>query len=58
MNNKEWLNSLSNEELADFLSNAGCDFCVHTHDSKCEPPVYCYDGILQWLEQEREENDR
>lgn len=62
--NREKLNQISNEELAEIIDNiegfdAVCDFCIYADVSPekfCSKPreKMCKDGILQWLNQESE----
>ena len=54
MTNREWLNSLSDEALADLLNDCGCDCCTGKG-------TYCYgncgDGIIGWLKKEHEDGE-
>lgn len=62
--NREKLNQMSNEELAEILDDiesfgTSCDFCAFADISPekiCSKPrgEKCIDGILQWLNQESE----
>ena len=54
--NREKLNQISNEELAEILamSSRSCKYCKY-ENSDCNDS--CYSGILQWLNQEREGNN-
>ena len=55
--NREKLNQMSNEELAEILamSSRSCKYCKY-EDSGCYDST-CYSGILQWLNQESETNN-
>lgn len=55
--NREKLNQMSNEEFAEILamSSRSCKYCKYA-DSGCYDST-CYSGILQWLNQESEENN-
>ena len=55
--NREKLNQMTNEELAEILamSSRSCKYCKY-EDSGCYDST-CYSGILQWLNQESEENN-
>lgn len=49
MTNREWLNSLSNEEIAKVINQSCCRLCIGKNDGK-----YCYEhdcdeGIKEWL---------
>lgn len=54
MKNREWLNTLTNEELILYLI-ASCDVCAYAgrecikHDG-----TNCDEGCVKWLEQEHE----
>jgi len=54
MTNREWLNTLSNEDLVYYLI-AQCNICANAgknctgHDE-----MNCYEGCMKWLEQEYE----
>lgn len=55
--NREKLNQMTNEELAEFLNktaNDNCSICIYSNlpDCFCRD---CQDGILQWLNKESEE---
>lgn len=49
MTNREWLNKLSDKELAGELH--GCKQCAYNGKFGCERPEYknCVDGIMEWL---------
>lgn len=55
--NRNKLSKMTNEELAEMLGKQNCQYCVHS-ESVCyiDNRKNCFDGILQWLEQECEEN--
>lgn len=57
MTNREWLNSLSDEELAKWLDKtANCTVCVNhvAGESSC-PMSDCVGGISRWLKQKHTE---
>ena len=45
MTNREWLNSLSDEELARVIHHTCCNCCIYVND-KCGD---CEEGITEWL---------
>lgn len=53
MTNREWINQMTDEELADWLcsQNMNCDTC--TKRKLCS--WFRQDGFLKWLKQEAEE---
>lgn len=55
--NRERINNMTNEELAHIFVGSNyipiCKYCVY--DRRCDTDSSCYDGILQWLNQESEE---
>ena len=59
MTNREWLESLSDEELAKLiLESTDCDFCAYQANS-----IDCYDkscktGHLTWLQAEHKESEQ
>mgnify|MGYP004685064537 CR=1 FL=1 len=58
--NREKLNNMSNEELAEFLFTemlikSCCRYCIHNDLDCFSGNSICQKGILQWLEQESEE---
>ncbi len=53
MTNREWLESLSDEELAEKLYD--CSECIF--DGSCIGEYYCEDGHLKWLRAEHEETN-
>ena len=63
MTNREWLRSLTDNELAEIfcdidLSNI-CNMCAYRNDRKgCINAACCKDGVLEWLEQEYKNNDK
>jgi hypothetical protein len=53
MENIQWIQDMTAENLAEFLArNTKCKCCVHD-PVKCEDT--CRNGILKWLESEKEE---
>lgn len=62
MSNREWLNTLSDEEFAKFYVNIGCGACAYNTEKYCkvlseedrEPE--CEKGTALWLKQEHKEN--
>lgn len=60
MLNRQWLNSLSNKELAKLINkNDSCDYCIRSINGDCESEYcqssgYCEKGIEEWLETEHE----
>lgn len=52
--NREKLNNMTNEELADIFSMCPhikvCDYCIY--NKKCSREIQCYEGILKWLNSE------
>ena len=65
--NREKLNQMSNEELAEILDDiesfdTSCGFCTYADISPekiCSKPreKKCIDGILQWLNQEVKDSE-
>lgn len=53
MTNREWLNSLSDEALADLLNDCGCDCCVGT---RLNCYGNCRNGFVEWLKKEHEDD--
>ena len=53
--NREYLATLSNEELAELLGKQDCQVCIYK-DIDCYRPsdkeYDCVEGILQWLNAE------
>ena len=66
MTNREWLETLTDEEMAELLVNDGCiTFCSYVHfltrkHSYCEKPKgkTCKDGICDWLKAEYKEENK
>ena len=58
MTNREWLERLPDEELAEFFldSNTMCNWCVH-REKACFSAHNCKDGVCKWLQQEHKDND-
>ena len=64
MTNREWLRSLTDEELADFfiddrrsLNGGICNICAHDYYCIYDEKLKCDNGITQWLRQINEDND-
>lgn len=55
MRNIDKIKAMRIDELADFLIK-GCSFCVFYKDNDCWKQD-CFNGHIQWLEQESEEVD-
>jgi hypothetical protein len=54
MKNREWLNTLSNKELINYLI-ASCDICANAgKDCTEHNAMNCFEGCEKWLEQEHE----
>lgn len=54
MTNREWLASMTTEELAEFIDENGrCDICP-SHPTMCDSN--CAPNIQDWLEAEHKEN--
>jgi hypothetical protein len=51
MTNREWLNTLSNE---DFAYLTPCEICAYAGKGCMEHDGNCFEGCLKWLEQEHE----
>lgn len=60
MTNREWLQTLTDEELIKLLysndDGINCDVCSR-RSSKLECTPYCRDGMKEWLNQQHEENE-
>ena len=59
MTNREWLASLSNEDLAKVFREGlfeDCSVCPHDLCGDCLGDDDCMDAILPWLEAEHEED--
>lgn len=57
MKNREWLNSLSNKNLALLLiaPRDTCDKCANAgKDCMEHSEMNCFEGCVKWLEQEHE----
>lgn len=59
MTNREWLRSLTDEELADFfiddkrsLNDGICNICAHDCYCMYDEKLKCDNGIATWLKQE------
>lgn len=57
MTNKEKINQMSNEELADemhqrLVSYYLCEFCYYHHNKTRTLHTHCKEGIQKWLESE------
>ena len=59
MTNREWLRSLTDEELADFfiddrrsLDGGICNICAHDVNCMYDKTLKCNSGIATWLKQE------
>ena len=59
MTNREWLRSLTDEELADFfiddrrsLNGGICNICAHDVNCMYDKTLKCNSGIATWLKQE------
>ena len=66
MTNREWLATLTDEELAKWRVSVECRSCAHNPEKGfCEnlssPYKFdqncCVDGTAKWLQQEHKEND-
>ncbi len=61
MTNREWLESLSDEELANFIFMEGCKCETCEYDgnkgNKCLEPCSCIDGKTKWLGATHKEQD-
>ena len=60
MTNREWLRSLTDNELAEIFCDNDlgniCNICAYRDDRKgCMDAVYCEDGVSEWLKQEHKE---
>lgn len=59
MTNKQWLNTLSEEDLTNALynydDNIECKCCaVYSPDTDCR--CHCREGFIAWLKQEHKED--
>lgn len=57
MTNRECLNSLSDEEFAEYLdcTSSICNLCICANSQEKCYDYNCKDGHLQWLKQEHKE---
>lgn len=55
MTNREWLESLSDEDFAFFLG--GCDFCVYKDIPQCFKTNTCVSGQVKWLKAEHKDEE-
>lgn len=54
MTNREWINSLSNEDLVMEII-APCEICAYAGKGCMEHDEWnCFEGRVKWLEQEHE----
>lgn len=67
MTNREWLNSMSDEELLDFMFERGVgtvgdedvvDAICRRQNPPCDKFNSCYECQLDWLKKERVEDER
>lgn len=66
MTNREWLETLTDEEFAKWNFEIGCGMCAHNPEKgMCDnlrgiealiDEDYCIDGIAKWLQMEHKEN--
>lgn len=55
MTNREWLQTLTDEEFVQIMCYS-CDCCTgHTDLEKCNK-MLCRDGRIEWLKQEHKED--
>ena len=57
MTNREWLRSLTDNELAEIFCDNDlgniCNICAYRNDRKgCMNVMCCEDGVSEWLKQE------
>lgn len=57
MTNREWLESLSDEELAKFIENAHRDNCYACDFRSNICAGDCLEGIQHWLQSEHDDED-
>lgn len=65
MTNRQWLETLTDEELAKWRVSVDCRSCAHNPEKGfCNnlsgisfDPNCCIDGTAKWLQQEHKEND-
>lgn len=56
MTNREWLQTLTDEEFVRIMCSS-CESCTgHTDLEKCNK-MLCRDGRIEWLKQEHKENN-
>lgn len=56
MTNREWVNSLSNEQLVKLMRTFqldNCNLCAYEGSANCNS-AYCYDKQVEWMEQEHD----
>ena len=66
MTNREWLQTLTDEEFAKWYLNIGCGACLHNPEKGWCVNIsnsdfkegYCIDGIAQWLQQEHKGDNK
>lgn len=55
MTNREWIETLTDEEFSKWSLEVGCGMCVHNPERGfCNnlTESYCIDGIVRWLQME------
>lgn len=62
MTNREWLRSLTDNELAEIFCDNDlgniCNICVYRNDRKgCMNVMCCEDGVSEWLKQEHKDDE-
>ena len=62
MTNREWLRSLTDDELAEIFCDNDlgniCNICVYRNDRKgCKNVMCCEDGVSEWLKQEHKDDE-
>ena len=62
MTNREWLRSLTDNELAEIFCDNDlgniCNICVYRNDRKgCMNVMWCEDGVSEWLKQEHKDDE-
>ena len=55
MTNREWLENLNDEELADFLLKATTNYPRICSLPECGIAYKCIDGVKMWLQSKHEE---
>jgi len=59
MTRRDYLRSLTNEELAEYIDNFSQEFCDGRCTSNFEYGLYrCYNCILEWLNETDEEGSK